>query len=121
MHHVRMTADARDFDPAAAPSGPGCVECTATGGWWFHLRRCARCGHVGCCDSSPSQHASRHAAEAGHPVARSYEPGEDWFWDYVNEAFVDGPELAPPQHRPLDQPTPGPRGRVPRDWRSQLH
>jgi cation transport regulator ChaC len=21
----------------------------ATGGWWFHLRRCAECGHVGSC------------------------------------------------------------------------
>ena len=60
------------------------MECLATAdGWWFHLRRCAACGHVGCCDSSPSQHASRHAAEAGHPIVRSYEPDEEWFWDYV--------------------------------------
>ncbi|HUR06388.1 MAG TPA: UBP-type zinc finger domain-containing protein [Nonomuraea sp.] len=35
-------------------------------GWWFHLRRCAQCGHVGCCDSSPSRHASAHAAGTGH-------------------------------------------------------
>ena len=37
-------------DPAVSPSGPGCVECEATGGWWFHLRRCAHCGHIGCTD-----------------------------------------------------------------------
>jgi hypothetical protein len=104
------------IDPGAPPSGPGCVECLATGGWWFHLRRCARCGHVGCCDSSPSQHASGHAADAGHPVVQSYEPGEDWFWDYVVQDYADGPPLAPPRHHPLDQPVPGPAGRVPPDW-----
>jgi hypothetical protein len=114
-------ATQNDIDPDVAPSGPGCVECLAGDGWWFHLRRCARCGHIGCCDSSPSQHASRHAMDAQHAVARSYEPGEDWFWDYVTEQFLDGPALAPPEHHPLDQPTPGPAGRVPRDWQQQLH
>jgi hypothetical protein len=110
------------IDPTVPPSGPGCVECLATpDGWWFHLRRCAACGHVGCCDSSPSQHASHHAADVGHPIAQSYEPGEDWFWDYANDDLVDGPLLAPPRHHPLDQPVPGPAGRVPRDWMRRLH
>jgi hypothetical protein len=109
------------IDPSVPPSGPGCVECLANGGWWFHLRRCAACGHVGCCDSSPSQHAMHHAAELGHPVVRSYEPGEEWFWDYAAAEEVDGPPLAPPQSHPLDQPAPGPAGRVPRDWQRQLH
>jgi hypothetical protein len=116
-----IVADPR-IDPAVPPSGPGCVECLATlDGWWFHLRRCAACGHVGCCDSSPSQHASRHAADTGHAIAQSYEPGEDWFWDYARNEPVDGLPLAPPRHHPLDQPTPGPAGRVPRDWPSRLH
>jgi Zn-finger in ubiquitin-hydrolases and other protein len=111
-----------DIDPQVPPSGPGCVECLASEwGWWFHLRRCALCGHVGCCDSSPSQHASRHASEAGHPVAQSYEPGEDWFWDYEGDRLLEGPVLAPPHHRPLDQPSPGPEGRVPADWTQLLH
>ena len=48
------------IDPTAAPSGTGCAECEAAQGWWVHLRRCAQCGHVGCCDSSPSQHATKH-------------------------------------------------------------
>jgi len=107
-------------DQSVPPSGTGCVGCLATDGWWFHLRRCAACGHIGCCDSSPSQHASRHAADAGHPVARSFEPGEHWFWDYVANTEVFGPELSPPLHHPLDQPTPGPAGRVPPDWAEQL-
>ncbi len=108
-------------DPRVPPSGPGCVECDAAGGWWFHLRRCAACGHIGCCDSSPSQHASRHAAEAGHPIVRSYEPEEDWFWDYVAEEYADGPDLLPPLAHPRQQPVPGPAGRVPRDWQRHLH
>jgi hypothetical protein len=114
-------ADDLSIDPAVPPTGTGCVECLATDGWWFHLRRCARCGHIGCCDSSPSQHASRHAADSGHPVVRTFEPGEDWFWSYPADDFVDGPALSPPDHHPLDQPTPGPAGRVPPDWERRLH
>lgn len=108
-------------DPSVSPSGTGCVECLAADGWWFHLRRCAMCGHIGCCDSSPSQHAQRHAREAGHPVVASFEPGERWFWDYGTSDYIDGPDLVPPHHHPLDQPVPGPAGRVPRDWVGQLH
>jgi len=107
-------------DPTVPPSGPGCVECTAAEGWWVHLRRCAQCGHVGCCDSSPAQHASAHFAETGHPIVQSFEPGEDWFWDYERTDYYDGPQLADPQHRPAEQPVPGPAGRVPPDWRSQV-
>jgi hypothetical protein len=110
-----------DIDPAVPPSGSGCVECVDSGGWWLHLRRCARCGPIGCCDSSPSQHASHHAAATGHSIIQSYEPDEDWFWNYATEKFLIGPELAPPRHHPLDQPVPGPAGRVPRDWQRRLH
>jgi Zn-finger in ubiquitin-hydrolases and other protein len=113
--------DQGQIDPTIPPSGPGCVECLATDGWWFHLRRCARCGHIGCCDSSPSQHAMHHALDTGHRVIHSFEPDEDWFWDYVAEVDFDGPPLAPPVHHPLDQPTPGPAGRVPPDWERWLH
>ena len=75
-------------------------ECEAAGGWWVHLRRCAQCGHVGCCDSSPAQHATAHAAASGHPVVQSFEPGEDWFWDYERGTGLTGPELAAPTARP---------------------
>jgi len=108
-------------DPSVPPSGNGCVECLGTDGWWFHLRRCAQCGHIGCCDTSPSQHATKHAKSSGHPLITSFEPGEDWFWNFQDEQFYDGPELAPPDSHPLDQPTPGPHGKVPADWRRHLH
>ena len=85
----------RGINPASKPSGSGCVECLASpDGWWFHLRRCAECGHIGCCDSSPSQHASRHAAETGHPIIASFEPDEDWFYDYEKRATIEGMRLA---------------------------
>jgi Zn-finger in ubiquitin-hydrolases and other protein len=113
--------DVAGIDPSAVPSGSGCAECTESGGWWFHLRRCAQCGHIGCCDSSPSQHASAHYAATGHPVIQSFEPDEDWFWNYQTEQVVEGPRLAPPSQHPGDQPTPGPAGRVPVDWQAKLH
>lgn len=109
------------IDTTIRPSGTGCVECLATDGWWFHLRRCAKCGHIGCCDASPSQHASAHAQSAGHPLVQSFEPGEDWFWDYATEEYYDGPVLAAPTHHPPEQGVPGPRGRVPADWQRHLH
>jgi ubiquitin-hydrolase Zn-finger-containing protein len=109
------------IDPSAAPSGDGCLECGASDGWWFHLRRCAQCGHIGCCDSSPSQHATAHATTTGHTIIQSFEPGEDWFYSYETEGFVDGPELTAPVAHPVDQPAPGPRGSVPDNWEALLH
>jgi hypothetical protein len=114
-------AEIAGIKPSVAPSGDGCVECDATDGWWFHLRRCAECGHIGCCDTSPSQHATAHAKESGHPFIVSFEPGESWFWNFVDEEFYDGPKLAPPEHHSLKQSVPGPAKRVPTDWRKHLH
>jgi uncharacterized UBP type Zn finger protein len=71
------------------PQTPGnCQECDAMGEHnWAHLRMCLTCGHVGCCDSSPRQHATKHFQQAGHPVMRSLEPGESWRWCYVDVAL----------------------------------
>lgn len=111
------------IDTSAVPSGAGCAECLAGDGpgWWLHLRRCAECGHIGCCDSSPSQHGTRHAREADHPFIGSFEPGENWLWNIRTGQYYEGLELPPPTSHPADQPTPGPRGRVPADWQLQLH
>lgn len=109
------------IDPTVLPSGTGCVECEADGGWWVHLRRCAQCGHVGCCDTSPSQHATAHWRATGHPVITSFEPGEDWFWDFEQDKGFLGPRLPDPQCRPEDQTVPGPGDRVPADWRAHIH
>ena len=70
----------------------GCEECLKLDSPWMHLRMCMTCGKIGCCDSSPNKHARLHAGEAGHVIARSAEPGEDWSWCFVDEvAFVIAP------------------------------
>jgi hypothetical protein len=111
----------KDIDPTIKPSGTGCVECLASGGWWLHLRRCTACGHIGCCDSSPGRHARKHANEDGHPVIASFEPGEDWFYDFRTDKMSAAQPLIPPLSHPIDQPVPGPRGRVPQNWETRLH
>ena len=115
-----MNEKRHNINPNSKPSGDGCVECLKTGGWWLHLRRCAECGHIGCCDSSPSQHATAHAEATGHNIITSFEPGETWFYDYTLGEAVEGAALPPPHAHPVSQPTPGPAGKVPDDWESQL-
>jgi hypothetical protein len=115
-----MSDVATTIDPAVPPSGSGCAECDELGGWWFHLRRCATCGHIGCCDDSLASHATAHWRATGHPVIQSFEPGENWFWNYETNDYANGPELAAPSSHPADQGVPGPRERVPRDWIEQL-
>jgi hypothetical protein len=68
-----------------SPSADGCEECLRQGGEWVHLRLCMSCGHVGCCDSSPGRHATAHFGGSGHPLVQSFEPGEDWWWCYVDQ------------------------------------
>jgi len=71
------------------PSGEGCQECLQTGDAWVHLRLCLSCGHVGCCDSSRNKHATKHFRAIGHPIIRSFEPGEAWAWCYADEVFLE--------------------------------
>jgi uncharacterized UBP type Zn finger protein len=66
-----------------------CEECVAIGSQWVHLRQCLSCGHVGCCDSSPNRHATKHYRSSKHPIMRSIEPGEDWGWCYVDEVMLE--------------------------------
>ena len=111
---------AEDIDPTAPPTGTGCLECETTGSWWLHLRRCAACGHVGCCDDSLNRHARAHFEETGHRIIQSFEPGEDWFYDWRTDRGAAGAQLAPPTSHPLTQTVPGPADRVPTDWQEQL-
>lgn len=75
----------RDVEPRTAE---GCEECLESGDRWVHLRLCLTCGHVGCCDSSPNKHATAHFHETDHPIASSFEPGEDWAWCYVDRVML---------------------------------
>jgi uncharacterized UBP type Zn finger protein len=70
------------------PSADGCEECLKRGDTWVHLRECLECGHVGCCDSSKNRHATEHFKSTEHPIIRSFQPGENWRWCYVDEMMV---------------------------------
>ena len=78
-------AQAKD-PPARTPAG--CEECLAGGGRWVQLRVCRSCGHVGCCDSSPGKHATKHFHATRHPLMRSFQPGESWSWCYLDEEMI---------------------------------
>jgi uncharacterized UBP type Zn finger protein len=84
------------------PGSRGCAECLARGDGWVHLRLCLSCGHVGCCDSSPNRHASRHFHTTKHPVVKSFEPGENWAWCFAHEEMVETipafPSESPHEH-----------------------
>jgi uncharacterized UBP type Zn finger protein len=79
----------RDLIQQVTPRTPqGCEECLAIGDSWVHLRLCLICGHVGCCDNSKNKHATQHFHVTEHPIIRSFQPGEDWQWCYVDQVFL---------------------------------
>jgi len=88
---VRRCSHLQTIRPVT-PSAEGCEECLAIGSDWVHLRLrlrlCLTCGHVGCCDSSPNRHATKHFHATKHPIMQSIEPGEDWKWCYVDELMI---------------------------------
>ena len=53
-HTCTHTDQIRDVEPSAQ----GCEECLRSGDTWVHLRECLTCGHVGCCDASPTAFCS---------------------------------------------------------------
>jgi uncharacterized UBP type Zn finger protein len=81
-HLADLPADVEPLTPE------GCGECLILGDRWVHLRLCLSCGNVGCCDSSKNRHATKHFEDSGHPVMRSFQPGESWRWCYVDDAIV---------------------------------
>jgi hypothetical protein len=88
--------ECRHLDAIVEPPSPhtlaGCEECLKIGSDWVHLRLCLVCGHVGCCDSSPHRHATKHFHHSSHAVIASFEPGEQWGWCYVHQEMLDLPE-----------------------------
>jgi uncharacterized UBP type Zn finger protein len=87
MADVCTHLDSVQIRPPKPEEIKGCEECLKTGDRWLHLRTCLTCGKVGCCDSSPNRHASKHAHEENHPIVSSAEPNEDWSWCFVDEAL----------------------------------
>lgn len=83
-----------------SPTATGCQDCLAAGRHdWVHLRVCQSCAHVGCCDNSPGRHATAHFRSDGHPLIRSFEPGEDWFYCYLDDVIFELEDAPPaPSH-----------------------
>ncbi len=67
------------------PGSLRCEECVNKGMSWVALRMCTKCGHIGCCDSSAGRHATNHFRATNHPIIKSAEPGDQWYWCYVDE------------------------------------
>ena len=44
---------------------------------------------MGCCDQSQGKHATKHYHSSHHPIMKSFQPGEDWSWCYVDELFME--------------------------------
>jgi hypothetical protein len=78
----------------SAKTPKGCEECLKLGMQWVHLRLCQECGHVGCCDQSQGKHATKHFHASKHAIMKSFQPGEDWSWCYVDELFME-PAITP--------------------------
>ncbi len=72
-----------------SPSADGCEDCVKIGGRWLHLRLFETCGYVGCCDSSPNKHATKHFHATNHPIVKSFESGEDWGYCYIDDMFFE--------------------------------
>jgi hypothetical protein len=83
-----------------SPTATGCEDCIAAGRHdWVHLRVCQSCARVGCCDNSPGRHATAHFHAVHHPIIRSYEPGEDWYYCYLDDLMFELEDAPPaPSH-----------------------
>ena len=86
--HLDQIRDVKPLTPN------GCEECLKMGDTWVHLRLCLECGHVGCCDSSKNKHATKHFHRTKHPIMKSFEPGENWGWCYIDEVELDSSSMA---------------------------
>ena len=71
------------------PKKRECEECVKIGSGWVHLRTCQQCGVTLCCDSSPNQHASKHAHATKHPVIASGEVGERWLYCFPDDLMAE--------------------------------
>ena len=79
-----------DLGAVPVPAGHKCDACEATGVDPVQLRWCLICGHVGCCDDTPGQHARLHHIETGHPMIGSLEQGADWAYCYLDDVSAAG-------------------------------
>jgi uncharacterized UBP type Zn finger protein len=90
-----MTCTHLDQITDVAAQSTGCEKCLQMGDRWVSLRKCLVCGHVGCCDSSVNQHATKHFHETGHPIIQPLESDPKWMWCYIDEEMLAPPNSGP--------------------------
>lgn len=74
------------------PSSYGCEDCLAAARRDLFQPSCVL-------RQFPRRHAKKHFFTTAHPAVRSFEPGEDWFWCYVDETVFELAGAAPaPSH-----------------------
>lgn len=86
---MKKTCRHTDQIKKVTPSGEGCNECLEMGDTWVHLRLCLTCGNVGCCNQSKNKHAQKHFKQKNHPIIKSFEPGEDWMYCWVDDVYLE--------------------------------
>ncbi len=97
---MAVTCTHLDTVREVTPSAEGCEDCLRTGDRWVHLRICQSCGHVGLLRqlAQPARHRPLRRPP-DHPIIRSFEPGEDWWWCYQDELAFEVPGARPaPSH-----------------------
>ena len=77
-----------DISPGGRATAAFCEECLAYGSDGVILRICLSCGHVGCAEGSPGDHAAAHYAETDHPVAAAVGSPSTSRWCYPDEQGV---------------------------------
>lgn len=72
------------------PSSQTCDECSVEHTTFNALRICLVCGHVGCSDDSPEQHAMKHFNETGHPIMYEFgnPNGNTIGWCYIDQTYI---------------------------------
>jgi uncharacterized UBP type Zn finger protein len=80
--------ESRNVFPGGKADPGCCEECQACVADGVLLRICASCGHVGCAEGSPGDHAFEHYAETDHPIAAAIgSVGMSW-WSYPDGRTV---------------------------------
>ena len=106
-----MTDDRTASTRASRPAAPAASSATrpAAGGSICGAARSA--GTSAAATPRPASTPPAHFRDTGHPLVRSFEPGEELVLELRDDGDVrGGPAPGSPRSHPADQPTPGPRG-----------
>ena len=83
----RLGTNGPDAREDAVEEVTGCTQCEAEGRRPDDLALCLTCGHIGC--ESELHYAREHYEATGHPVLRSFTPGESWRHCLLHDVGTD--------------------------------